>query len=457
MAKKMLLTVDGAHRKVVNPLLTVDSVHRRVKKAFVTVGGVQRPCWGSSGELVYYDVMAHDWLSDAGYGGCAVSLENHALFTGGDYYNADHEVERYEVTAYDKQCTAVSSPNLYGGYEPGITGTAVNNNALFLSGNEEYIYDEGYYDEWLGEWIEGSWELLDIEYSLLVERVDDYLSHTSVVLENDPEYLTSTRNAATAGGYGIFIGPDKAYAVSSTLTITPVSNCSITLDRTNHTAVSFDDYALFAEEGAGVYQDDSSVSRVFAYGPTLTLTQLAPFSKTRYDFASTRTTDYALFGGGSEFSHMEYEWGYDEETGEEFISYEWPVYANSSHVDVYDKALTRRSPVYLSVPRHQIAATSLKGQALFGPESFRVDDYERPKTPLTVDYFDSSLTRNSVVTTKPETWLSGTEYECNYHQAASVGDFALFGARRENWGSDGPTGVTYYEDNQFYIAYRMFE
>lgn len=48
MGKKMLLTIDGNHKKVKKPMVTVNGIHKKVKKAFLTVDGVHKLVYQSN-------------------------------------------------------------------------------------------------------------------------------------------------------------------------------------------------------------------------------------------------------------------------------------------------------------------------------------------------------------------------------------------------------------------------
>lgn len=158
---------------------------------------------------------------------------------------------------------------------------------------------------------------------------------------------------------------------------------ALSVARNALTAVSFDNYAMFA----GGY-NGNRLATVDAYNENLTRSTPTALSSVKNYLSSTTVGEYALFGGGL-VSNTSY----------------------SGSVNAYDKNLTRTTQTNLSQARCYLAAASLGNYALFGGGKIsNVFDI--------VDAYDENLTRTTPTNLSAKrTWLN----------AASIGDYALFG------------------------------
>ena len=161
-------------------------------------------------------------------------------------------------------------------------------------------------------------------------------------------------------------------------------------------------YALFGGGYKGSPSGDGSYysKAVDAYDTSLNMTTRTPLSIARRKLAATHIGDYALFGGG----------------------YDWSTSGDGSYyskaVDAYDTSLNRTTRTPLSVAREYLAATHVGNYALFGGGyDNNLSDDNNTYSPV-VDAYDTSLNRTAC------TPLSVARGKL---AATHVGDYALFG------------------------------
>ena len=360
MAKKTLLTIDGAYRKVKKGFVTIDGTYRNIPKAFITIGGVYRPCWGG-GELNYYgrasvlnnnvahlsattvgnyavfsggynyatdgdvlpmqaynaslvkSVVSSEWdLSDA----AATTVGDYAIFGGGWYRSiawdsSDSLISSSYTLALNSSLTWKNSSNLSTGRYY-LAATTVGNYALFGGGNSTLSY--------------GATDIVDAYDTSLTKSTPTKLSRARYIL-----------SATTVGNYAIFGGglnksgagieATDAYDKSLVRTIPPVQICC-----SHGSATTVGTYAVFA----GSFGDQI----VDVYDSSLTKTARLKLSVSRNYTAATTIGDYALFGGGGTS----------------------PYY---NTVDAFDDSLTRTAPTVLSLARGYLAASTVGNYALF--------------------------------------------------------------------------------------------
>ena len=158
---------------------------------------------------------------------------------------------------------------------------------------------------------------------------------------------------------------------------------ALSVARSELAATTIGDYALFG----GGQNYSSYYSTVDAYNASLVRSTPTALSVAKYTLGATPVGNYALFAGGQTKSS-----------------------SISATVDTYNKSLTKSTATDLRVGRNNISATTIGNYALFaGGSSTTGYAY--------VDAYDSSLTRTS------PTNLSESKTQL---AATTIGDYALF-------------------------------
>lgn len=254
----------------------------------------------------------------------ATSNGSYALFGGGDYFSS---YRSSVVDAYDTSLTR-TTPTSLSQARYRLAATSVGNYALFGGGS-------------------GS------SYSSVVDAYDTNLTRTT------PTALSLERRnlaATTVGDYALFGGGEKDGIASSVVdaydtSLTRTTPTALSLERCNLAAASVapeggsnpqSGYALF---GGGYYYDSGYTypAVVDAYNTSLTRTTPTALSEGREFLVGTNVGNYALFGGGSNFS-----------------------YGTRATVDAYNHNLTRSTPTELSQAKWHLAAITIGNYALFG-------------------------------------------------------------------------------------------
>jgi hypothetical protein len=339
MAKKTLLTIDGAYRKVKKGFVTIDGTYRNTPKVFITIGGVYRPCWGG-GKLNYYgrasilnNNVAH--LS-------ATTVGNYAIFSGGYNYATDGDVATMQAYNASLVKSAVSSEFDLSD----SAATTVGDYAIFGGGWYRSI-----------AW-DSSDSLISSSYTLALNSSLTWKNSSSLSVGR--YFLAAT----TVGNYALFGGGNSGLSYNATTTV-DAYNTSLT--RTTPTALSQARYILsatavgkYALFGGGLGNRGVSIYATDAYDESLVKT--IPSVQICCSHGSATTVGkYALFAGSS---------------------------GGTQTVEVYDSSLTKITSLSLSVSRVYTAATTIGDYALFGGGG---------NSPYynTVDAFDDSLTRTA--------------------------------------------------------------
>lgn len=364
MAKKALLTIDGAYCKIKKGFLTADGVYNKVKKAFITIGGVYRPCW-SSDEVVYYGRITN--LSNKKTGLVGAMVGNYALFGGGRGYPDEdgNDVFFYTVEAYDASLTKRSPPNLNED-GVGMAATTLGDNALIGGGC--YWYDDGTYVHH---------STVNVYNKSLTKSANKslYISRTSL-------------GATTAGNYAFFAGG-----------------------------------VTYVQPEYAEYEDDTYYTTVDAFNTSLTRSNPTELDEGRNRLAGATAGNYAIFGGGDKlYGGKTYANAYDQSltrtiiSSTEFGPYayiynaasvgDYAIFAGNQPV-AFDKSLTAH-PIQKHENKYGTidTATMLKNYALFITEKFWLISYDQSLT-LSVAAHASGNERSGMA-------------------AATVGDFALF-------------------------------
>lgn len=212
-------------------------------------------------------------LSVARYGMASASIENYAIFAGGDSYESSTTTKESTVDAYNDSLTrtnpsSLSTPTEY------FAGTSIEGYALFGGGrggttlNSVIVYNNS-----------------------LTKTTGDSLS----VARYSLGAASNNNYALFAGGLdsnaAVYYGYNIVDAYDSTLTHTVPSPLSVACQKP--TGGTSPDYCLFA----GGYAT-SAISNVCSYDTSLTLQSLQILSAARYDFASATVGGYMLFAGG---------------------------------------------------------------------------------------------------------------------------------------------------------------
>lgn len=210
----------------------------------------------------------------------------------------------------------------------------------------------------------------------LFDVYDSNLTHTTFT-----GYRPAKGASATSiGNYAVF-GFEYPSAYDSSLTAKNISSRQGAY--LGNAAASNDNYAIFAGGSTNTGEDDTIESNVFAYNSALTRTNTS-LSFPTYELMATRCGDYALFGGGMEWNNNSNVDAFDNSltrvscapltSGNKVgwvsgaganIGCEYGLITLQDKVDVYDSALTKRTPIYLSIARRRLAATSMEEMAVF--------------------------------------------------------------------------------------------
>lgn len=287
MAKKALLTIDGAYCKIKKGFLTADGVYNKVKKAFITIGGVYRPCW-SSDEVVYYGRITN--LSDRKTGLVGAMVGNYALFGGGrGYPDEDGDDTFFEtVDTYNASLTKGQTLQLYNIQGVGIAATTLGDNALIGGGYR-----------W---WWDG-----DVSYYEDVNVFNKSLTRSA----NKSLYIARTNLAATTvGDYALFGGgvtyvEDEYAEYEDDTYYTTVDAFNTSLTRSNPTglnegrnllaATSVGNYAIFG--GGNLLYGGTSYANAYDRSLTRTVITSPSFGSTSYVYNAASVKDYAIFAG----------------------------------------------------------------------------------------------------------------------------------------------------------------
>ena len=341
MAKKTLLTVNGAYRKAKKGFLTVDSTYRKVKKAYLTFGGVYRPCW-SGGELTYYGTV--DALSAGVTNPAATGMNGYVLFAGGKKETGTG-TSGYSsiIDAYDTSLTKHAAGNLLYPFTY-VSATSLNDLSFFAGGSK------------------GS---SDKTNSVTVVNTSLSSSQVSTRMASSLDDLAATTvgNHAIFGG-GIPVGggySSMVVAYNSSLTREDMTKFAKSIGRRGATTVG--NHAIFA---GGIYGavNLSYGTDIDVYDSSLTKVTTSIALTTGRGFVRGSTVGkYAIFAGGNSFS------------------------TKLDAVDVFDSSLTKIESVSsLSEARTAIGATRTSACALFiGGETADNDS-------AVIDAYDENLT-----------------------------------------------------------------
>ena len=160
--------------------------------------------------------------------------------------------------------------------------------------------------------------------------------------------------------------------------------------RVNMASTHIGDYALFG----GGYNYSSFINTIDAYNKSLTR-QTRTLSRGKSELAAAHVGDYAVFAGG-----------YYSSSGSTY------QYTNCNMVDIYSSSLTHSAQVGLSTARHKLSATHVGSYVIFagGYDSFYTN---------AVDVYSDGMTKINTI----QNLTLATELP----SAASVGgSFALF-------------------------------
>lgn len=363
MAKKALITIDGAYHKIKKGFVTVDGVYKKIKKAFVSIGGVWRPCFGN-GEPTYYGAITS--LYDTTMELAATTVGDYAMFSGGRNGSTFYASN----TFYNSSLSRSYATNM-GVARAGLAATTVGNYAIFGGGRTKAsttfasMATDAYNKSMTKE--SGISSLRQYASSLAATTVSTIAFFGGGIYDNSRVKTMTAYNASlsrintvpdlTAGGNGIaatsigeyaLFGGGNSYSATvngynTSLTSVPVPSLSV--GRLGLSATSNGHYALF---GGGI-QSITTQATVDCYDSSLVRTSLASgLSAHRYRLAATSIGEFAFFGGGE------------------------PTTSNGSsmspvnNVDVFDASLTRTNPTGLATARSYLAATTVGNFALFG-------------------------------------------------------------------------------------------
>ena len=229
-------------------------------------------------------------------------------------------------------------------------------------------------------------------------------SFSNSLVRTEPSSLSVARRdlaAATAGTsqYAVFAGGSTSgNAVSATTVSDAVDAYDSSLVKTTPSALyvarsglaasSAGTYVIFAGGDSG----DGAVSSVDAYSASLIHSSVASLSSGRFFLASTSPEEgeKALFGGGDSGAG----------TGESDI------------IDTYNSLLVKLEPIYLSVARGSLSATSIDFSIFAGGEPVGTTTSSK-----IVDAFSSDLIRVSI---------ENLEEGSKYLASGSIGKYGLF-------------------------------
>lgn len=318
------------------------------------------------------------------YNLAAVTIGDYALF-GGGYYNNDY---KRQVYAYNTSLTQSIPDGLtvnttVQGWSELATAT-VGNYALFGGGG-----------------------------SASSSMIDVVVSYNTSLTRGFPTVLSQARyrlDGVTVGNYALFGGGGYWSSRLVSSDVTDAYNTSLTRStptalseaRYNLSATTVGNYALF---GGGTKRIEGSstigdMAIVDVYDTSLTRSVITSLSQARTNLAAVTISDYALFGGGSDYTYNN-------------------VY---NIVDAYDTSLTRSVITPLSQGKYYLAATTVDNYALFG------GGYNAQGASNTVDVYDVGLTK---------TTITPLSYARRSLAATTVGSYALFGG---GVGSDSQAG-----------------
>lgn len=378
MSKGAYIGIDGVARKIKKGFVGVDGVARKIRRAYIGIGGVARPCW-SGGELTYYGTISgfpsntapqqsttlngYGFVSGSkGIGMFAVSpsLTTTSLpdTTANAYYQYPSENGKYAMfcggrtptigssgtatfyssaDAYDNSFTRTSAPTISSGV---YRGARSGNSAVFLEVWRKYGSAKGVtaYDQSLTkiESTDRSWYSTIHSgagssagnYAMFVSYSDSYTSgnwdysyakaaaYNKSLTQSLPSrpISSSTRStgyeekAGSVGGNAIFMNfeVDNAavFAYSPSLTLTNLASLPSSAYAPDMVANAGEEqeYLIFA----GGYLDSTTQVPVLAYDQSLTLSYPELLSKIRVDGAGVTAGKYAVFLGGNSYSGSNY-------------------------------------------------------------------------------------------------------------------------------------------------------
>ncbi len=317
----------------------------------------------------------------------AVSAVNHALFGGG--IEDGHFYSAGEAYAYDKNLTKLKAPYLLS--PMGTNGNGRGNLAAARAGN--YSIFAG------GQCVYTSSKGTTYTDANLADCYDASLTKSMAENLNTAKYGLA---GAAAGRYAVFAGGAAGHG-SNIRYLSDADTYDEALTKTTPAALgaavsalaaaSNDSYAIFA--GGETASGKSDL--VVAYSSTLTRSVPARLSAARKGLAAARAGNYVVFAGGESSD------------------------GNMTIVEAYDLFLTRTLPPVLSAGKYFPAGTTISGIAVFAGGSF-VEDGE---TRNVADYYDPYLVHMP---------LRGLGTPRRHLNAASVGDYALFGGGTGRYG-----------------------
>lgn len=262
----------------------------------------------------------------------ATTVQNYAIFAGGDTHSSQPNYGGKSATAYDGNLTQSALTDLTRPVLE-LCGAAVNAYAFFAGGyNGFYVDHTPYYSE--------------------VNAYDFNLTKVSV---SDLSKARSRMAGTSINGYALFCG---GYDGQTSQSIVDCYNfggakesvLGLSLPVYYAAAASKGDYAI-------ICGDESAT----AYNKELSKQTITKLSSPRYGLSAAAAGNYILFAGGY----------------------------TSSVVDAYDLFLTRITAEGLSVPRGFLAGTTLEGYAIF------VGGMQGAYPRNHVDVYDSLLVKTS--------------------------------------------------------------
>ena len=372
MAKKPLITINGAYHKIKKGFVTVDNRYRKIKKAFVTVGGVYRPFW-SGGKLVYHGTGTS--LQSARTQVQGATIGSYAIFAGGAL-NTQSSGRSAQVDVYDRYLTHTTLSDVLSAAVARHTSASSSTHAIFAGGMET-----------------------SSAASTSVTAYNASLTRTipASALTSGRYYPAATSidaNVLIAGGHknaSTFFSTVELYDGS----LTHISGGALgvlSTERGRLSGARAGNYAVFA---GGLTASTTSSKVVDCFDASGTkITSSAALKATRAYMGATTFLDHAIFAGGRR----------PESTG-------WQKYGLGT-VEVFSPSLTRTDLSLVGTTRELLAAASTREYAVFAGGEYDT------RVVADVDYMDASMT-----ITKHESALSSARSELG---SATVGDYIIF-------------------------------